>query len=94
MGFRTRRMDPDVIYRHCRTIYDNDHRDTLGVNIQLYLEQLQAIDPVVEMPDEYLMAGRVLVLLRGLAYALKYNPQTAKAWSKLARQLVEDNSKT
>mmetsp|Transcript_7201 Transcript_7201/g.9383 ORF Transcript_7201/g.9383 Transcript_7201/m.9383 type:complete len:532 (+) Transcript_7201:81-1676(+) len=90
MGFRTKKMNPDVIYKHCKTIFDNDHRDSLGMNIQLYLEQLQAEDPVVSMPDEYLMAGRVCVLLRGLAYALKYNPRVSKHWEALANEVLQE----
>lgn len=39
---------------------------------QEYLELLQKEDPVQFMPQEYVMAGRVAILLRGLGYALKY----------------------
>jgi len=89
MGFRTKNMNSDVIYRHCKAIFDNDHRDNLGTNIQLYIEKLQKLDPVVAMPNEYLMAGRVAVLLRGLAYALKY-PHMSKQWEGLAKEVLKE----
>lgn len=38
----------------------------------MFLEDLQKEDPVTYMPQQYVLAGRVAVLLRGLGYALKY----------------------
>jgi hypothetical protein len=42
------------------------------------------------MPQEYVMAGRVCVLLRGLGYALKYKISAADAWAPLARKLLRE----
>ncbi|CAM9270428.1 unnamed protein product [Discosporangium mesarthrocarpum] len=90
MGFKTKRMDPDVAYRHAKCIFDTDHKDDLGgMNVQLYREELQKIDPIEIMPDEYVMAARVAALLRGLGYALKYKPSAAKMWEPQARALLK-----
>ncbi|CAM9667809.1 unnamed protein product, partial [Phaeothamnion confervicola] len=76
-------------WQHAKAGFDNDHAETLGgTNIQLFLEELQRRDPVTSMPDEYIMAGRVAVLLRGLAFALKYNPRVATIWAPQAEALL------
>ena len=66
MGFRTKHMRPDVIARHAFLSYCIDDKETLcGVNGQTYREKLHRIDPILEAPVEYVMAGRVALLLRG-----------------------------
>lgn len=68
-----------------------DDVETLGgINIQYYIEELNRQDPITAMGDDYVMAGRVAVLLRGLGYALKYKYSPAKMWSGMARQLLRD----
>lgn len=60
-------------YQHNTSQYPHtptNHRTTASK--QEYLEDLQKEDPVTFMPQDYVMAGRVAVLLRGLGYALKY----------------------
>jgi hypothetical protein len=42
------------------------------------------------MPDDYIMAGRVAVLLRGLGYALKYKISPAKVWAPMAQALLKE----
>eukprot|EP00903_Cladosiphon_okamuranus_P009325 g8894.t2 len=95
MGIRTKRMDPEVLYLHAKVCFDCDHKDDLGgFNIQTYLEMLQERDPVLKLSDDYVMVGRVAAILRGLGYAVKHKPSTAKLWAPQARELLRkyDNS--
>ncbi|CAM9998246.1 unnamed protein product, partial [Ectocarpus sp. 12 AP-2014] len=88
MGIRTKRMDPEVLYLHAKACFDCDHKDNLGgVNIQTYLEMLQERDPILKLSDDYVMVGRVAAILRGLGYAVKHKPSTAKLWAPQAREL-------
>ncbi|CAM9173352.1 unnamed protein product [Pylaiella littoralis] len=90
MGVRTKHMDPEVLYLHAKACFDCDHKDNLGgSNIQTYLEMLQERDPVLKLSDDYVMAGRVATILRGLGYAVKHKPSTAKLWAPQARQLLK-----
>jgi len=91
MGFKTRDMNEDIIYKHAKVIFDKDDVETLGgVNIQRYIEELNEVDPVTDMGDDYVMAGRVAVLLRGLGYALQYRYSPAKMWEPMARQVLKE----
>lgn len=45
-------------------------------------------DPVLKLSDDYVMVGRVAAILRGLGYAVKHKPSTAKLWAPQARELL------
>mmetsp|Transcript_61198 Transcript_61198/g.167789 ORF Transcript_61198/g.167789 Transcript_61198/m.167789 type:complete len:165 (+) Transcript_61198:1877-2371(+) len=66
-----------------RLYYDrNNKASTEGLHVQLYLEKLQAEDPIVSQADDYLMCGRVAVMLRGFGDALH---QPRSMWPPLLR---------
>jgi predicted unusual protein kinase regulating ubiquinone biosynthesis (AarF/ABC1/UbiB family) len=45
MGFRTRNMNEDIIFKHASVIFDRDDKEALGnTNIQQYLEG-ESFDP-------------------------------------------------
>ncbi|TFJ83480.1 hypothetical protein NSK_005218 [Nannochloropsis salina CCMP1776] len=91
MGFRTRYDRPETIYRYASVIWDRDDKEHLeGKNIQEYLEELQEEDPVEHMPQDFVMAGRVALLLRGLALVLKYHVSAAAMWAPLAQELLDE----
>ena len=47
-GFRTKHQKQDVICKMARLYYDrNNKASTEGLHVQLYLEKLQAEDPIV-----------------------------------------------
>ncbi|CAN0237124.1 unnamed protein product, partial [Hapterophycus canaliculatus] len=86
--------DPEVLYLHAKACFDCDHKDNLGgLNIQTYLEMLQERDPVLKLSDDYVMVGRVAAILRGLGYAVKHKPSTAKLWAPQARELLKKHDR-
>ena len=91
-GFKTKHMDEEVTAGHAFVILNNDDCETTlkGVNIQVFLEELQAMDPVVEMGQDNILASRVALLLRGLGYALNYRIRSCDAWFDQARHLLEE----
>lgn len=44
---------------------------------------------MLELSDDYVMAGRVATILRGVAYAVRHKPSVAKLWAPQARELLE-----
>ena len=50
------------------------------------------IDQIVEVPDEYIMAFRTSLLLRGFSYALHYRYSHSEAWASVAKQVIEENT--
>lgn len=56
VGFRTRNMNDDVIYKIMGVVFDRDDRDvTGGLNIQEYVQNLMAEDPWDEVPDDFVL---------------------------------------
>jgi aarF domain-containing kinase len=92
-GMRTKRMDPEVIYLYAKVSYDQINDKILeGKHVQLFMESLEARDPIVELPRELLMASRCSILLRGLACALHQNRRVATAWRPIAEKVLKEES--
>jgi aarF domain-containing kinase len=90
MGVRTAKMDPRILYKMAAFWYDRDTPDvTEGMNVHSFTEWLHQQDPVTFLPDEYVMIGRVSVLLRGMGAAFGVKLRTAQAWSPHARALLQ-----
>ncbi len=70
MGLVTKHKREDVIYRLLCFFHDRDTDDvTGGRNIQAFMDWANAEDPILELDDNYVMVGRVALLLRGLGNA-------------------------
>lgn len=55
-GFQSKRMDPNVIYLYARVCYDEDNKElTNGKHIQLFMEDIQNMDPIVHLPSTLLL---------------------------------------
>ncbi|RHY98298.1 hypothetical protein DYB35_006748 [Aphanomyces astaci] len=86
VGLVTKHMDPYVLEKMGRTMMDRDDWEiTEGMNIQLFVEYLQKRDPILHQEDDYIMAYRVSLLLRGLSNALRYPVSHANMWKALAK---------
>ncbi|RLN57720.1 hypothetical protein BBP00_00007390 [Phytophthora kernoviae] len=91
MRIRTTNMDPYFLEKQARLMIDNDDRFvTEGMNAQLFLEHLHTIDRIEYIPDEYVMAFRCSLLLRGFSYLLHYKFSHAKSWESVAKQVIHD----
>lgn len=42
------------------------------------------------MPDDYVMAFRTSLMLRGFSYLLHYKFSHAKSWNHIAKKVLED----
>lgn len=90
-GFKTKRMDPHVLERIAVLFYDRDSKDVIGnLNVQTYLESLEARDPIVAMADQFIMAGRLAMLMRGMGTMLAYPISIAQAWRPIAEQVIRE----
>ncbi|CAI5719029.1 unnamed protein product [Peronospora effusa] len=91
MRIKTTNMDPYFLEKQARLMIDNDDRTvTEGMNPQLFLEHLHKIDRIEYIPDEYVMAFRCSLLLRGFSYLLHYKFSHAKSWEGIARQVLDE----
>ena len=89
MGLRTKRMNGDVIHRLLCFFHDRDTEDvTEGMNIQQFMDWTNAEDPIVELDDDYVLVGRVSLLLRGLGNAFNMKLRVTPYWRREAQRLL------
>lgn len=90
VGFRTTRMDEDIIYRTAVFFNCRDSEDVLqGMNVGQFMDWLEQSDPVKKINDEYVMVGRVSVLLRGMANAFGMKLRVSDYWRSEAEKFLE-----
>lgn len=91
-GMKTKTMNPDVIYLYAKVAYAEINDQILnGKHVQLFMEDLENRDPVLQLPKELLMVSRCTLLLRGLAQALHQNRNVATSWRPIAEKVLRDN---
>eukprot|EP00986_Skeletonema_menzelii_P014610 scaffold9817_cov154-Skeletonema_menzelii.AAC.4 len=90
-GYKSQKMDEDIMYTYARVAYDEDNETlTQGQHIQLFMEHLHDSDPVEHLPQQYIMASRVSILLRGLGHAVHQSRSVAKAWRPIAGKVLRE----
>ncbi|MGK3758173.1 MAG: aarF domain-containing kinase [Bacillariaceae sp.] len=91
-GMKTKHMDPEVIYLYAKVNYAEITEQILkGRHIQMFMEDLEKKDPIVELPRDFLMVGRCNILLRGLALGLHQNRNVATAWRGIAEKVLKED---
>jgi aarF domain-containing kinase len=67
MGTKTRKMDPEIGFLMSAFYNDRSTADVCGgKNLPTFIDWLEAKDPMVQLPEQYIMAARVNILLRGM----------------------------
>ena len=52
-GFQSKHMDPNIIYLYAKVCYDEDNKElTNGKHIQLFMEDIQNMDPIIHLPSK------------------------------------------
>jgi len=91
MGGATKRNDPDVLYELARLFFDRDDPlVTGGLNTQAYIEELNDRDPQTEVAQNFVLAGRCSLMLRGLGHLLNQHRSAAKAWAPIAERVLRE----
>jgi len=95
LGFKTRYSNADVIFRYAQLWFDRDDAQSMSLpgqepttNIQVYLERLNALDPLITTPEAYLMAARNSFLMRGIGTHLGLQLRMAQRWRCFAETAV------
>jgi len=85
----------DVVYRIACFWNDRQTQDILGnMNIPQFLDWAQSEDPVLSINDEYVLVGRVAVLLRGMGNAFGLHLRTSLYWKPYAERLLKQNGES
>jgi aarF domain-containing kinase len=91
-GMKTKNNDPEVFYLYAKVGYAEITEKILqGRHIQVFMEDLEKRDPIIQLPIDLIMVSRCSVLLRGLALALHQNRNVATAWRPIAEKVLREN---
>ena len=89
LGTKTKYRKADTAYRAACFWSDRDTPDILGNhNIATFIDSLEAEDPMIQLPEAYIMASRVSVMLRGMGNAFGLKLRVSKLWEDEARRLL------
>lgn len=88
-GFRTKNMNNDVTYRSLAFFHCRDSDDILqGMNVSEFMEWMEKTDPVEKINDEFVMVGRVSLLLRGMTNAFGMKVRISDYWKDAAAEFL------
>eukprot|EP00388_Colpodella_angusta_P005422 GDKJ01016768.1.p1 GENE.GDKJ01016768.1~~GDKJ01016768.1.p1 ORF type:complete len:549 (-),score=109.02 GDKJ01016768.1:74-1720(-) len=70
--------------------FNRDDEKITGLkNAQAAFERVELENPVTFMPDDVVMPFRLSLLMRGVAFTLRYPIATAPVWAEIARKVLE-----
>lgn len=91
-GTITKHRNTEVAYLMSSFYNDRDTKDVCGdMNLASFIDWLEAQDPMVQLPEQYLFAARSSLMLRGMGKAFGLKIRIAKMWENEARAYL--NSK-
>ncbi len=89
-GVVTKYMDPEACYLLSSFYNDRDTGDVMqGKNVSDFLDWLEAKDPMIRVPDEYIIACRVNLLLRGMGSAFGLRFRMSPMWLPYAEECLK-----
>jgi hypothetical protein len=89
-GMKSKTNNPDVAYLHACFYNDRDTADiTMGKNMHLFAEWLEQRDPIESLPEDFIMASRVTLLLRGMAKAFGLQIKMGDMWKAEAERFLK-----
>lgn len=91
LGFRTARMSTEGMLGLARFFFDSDAPSVAGRRLTpaQALRALDRIDPIVTIPEEFLLCARVSLLLRGTSQLMAQRAlATASAWEADAKRVL------
>ena len=90
IGLKTKYMNEDIIYKHAVFYNCRDSDDVLeGRNISEFMEYIEKADPVEKINNEFVMVGRVSILMRGMANAFGMQLKVSEYWKDCAQDFLK-----
>eukprot|EP00924_Labyrinthula_sp_SR-Ha-C_P003205 snap_masked-scaffold_15-processed-gene-2.53-mRNA-1 protein AED:0.25 eAED:0.29 QI:0/-1/0/1/-1/1/1/0/583 len=92
-GMKTKYGKKDVIYRLVKFWADNNTAEVMGdQNIHLFLEEMERLDPTVEVATEMVIPGRVSFMLRAVGNAFGIDIYMTDYWLPIAKLVLENEN--
>ena len=88
IGTKTKYSDPEVAY--LMSSFYNDRDSVAGnLNMKSFIDKMQELDPMIQIPDEMVMVCRMNLLLRGMGKAFGVQLRMSKMWEADAAALLK-----
>jgi aarF domain-containing kinase len=89
LGTITKNRDFETAYLFSAFYNDRNTPDVCGdMNISNFIDYLQSRDPMVQLPEEYIFAARVSILLRGMGKAFGLDLKMSEMWKDEAKKFL------
>ena len=94
VGVRTRHRNESVGYLAAAFYHDRDTEDVMGgLDPVGFMEALEAADPMVRLPEPYLLAMRGNMILRGVASVMGIKLRMRRMWLAEAQAFLRQQQK-
>jgi len=91
MGVKTHKGDKETAYLFSSFHNDRNTSDVCGdMNISQFIDWLEMQDRMVRLPEEFLMAGRLSFLLRGMGNAFGLQLRMSQMWEEDALEFLKN----
>eukprot|EP01034_Spumella_vulgaris_P034325 gene34325-42334_t len=92
-GYQTKNRDKETAYLFSAFYNDRDTADIMhGRNITEFMDHIEHRDPIIHMPEAFLCASRVNVMMRGLGKAFGLQMRMSKLWEKEASDFLKSQN--
>lgn len=90
LGTKTKKQDKEIAYLMSSFYHDRDTADVCkGMSLAVFIDWLEKQDPMVQLPEEYIFASRVSLMLRGMGNAFGIKLRMSKLWENEAKAFLE-----
>jgi len=91
MGHVSKKNDKDMLYKRAAFALDRESHDiTEGKNVLQFLDHVEAEDPIVTIPPNWVMAGRMTLVLRGFGNAFNMDLSIANKFKGHAEAFLRE----
>lgn len=91
-GTRTKYGNPEVGFRLTAFWFDRSSKDIVGDrNAQQFLTEMELADPSLSLAEDFIMIGRVSVMMRAVGNAFGLGVSVAKLWEPTAREVLRQS---
>jgi aarF domain-containing kinase len=90
MGHSTKKNNTEMLYKRAAFALDRESHDiTGGLNVLQFLDHIEAQDPIVTIPPNWVMAGRMVLVLRGFGNAFNMDLSIANSFKGHAEDFLQ-----
>lgn len=93
LGVKTEKSDKEIAYLFSAFYNDRNTEDICqGMNISEFIDWIQAQDKMIKLPEDFIMASRLSILLRGMGNAFGLQIRMSKMWENDAKEFLKNQN--